>query len=236
MSFKSIRSNVIANSQRLCGNLKIHIRTLTVAAQPQGDTCLSLNSAIITVSTDSAIAFTLPRQRGFTLLEVLLVITIIGIMVGVVTLSFGAIDQRRLAAEADRLKLALEQAADMALMQQQTTGWFYDAEQNSYSFKTSNNQQWQELDHRLFQAHSIKPPFTLVIEEPSTNKSTNTGASTELQNLSPDEDKQPVPNLVFLSSGEYTPFELYILDEERLPIGLQGDGFGNIVYGELDNP
>jgi general secretion pathway protein H len=161
-------------------------------------------------------------QRGFTLLEVLIVITIVGIIVGVTTLSFGALDQRRLASEASRLHLAFNHAADTALMKQQTLGWFYREEQNDYWFSLLNEAgEWTSSNEPLFSPYPINAPTTLSIEPTGQRTDTNT-----------DDDK---PSLLFLASGEYTPFELKILDSKHSPITLNGDGFGEITT-LLDTP
>ncbi|MBQ0806705.1 MAG: type II secretion system minor pseudopilin GspH [Porticoccus sp.] len=156
------------------------------------------------------------RQRGFTLLEVLIVITIVGIIVGVTTLSFGALDQRRLASDASRLHLAFNQAADTALMKQQTLGWFYREEENDYWFSLLNeNGAWMPSNEPLFSPYPINAPTTISVEPTDQRAETNT--------------HEGEPSLLFLASGEYTPFEIKVLDNKHSPIKLKGDGFGEIT-------
>ena len=161
-------------------------------------------------------------QRGFTLLEVLVVITIIGILVGVTVISFGAADQRRLSAEASRLRLAFDQAADAAMMKQITLGWFYREEENQYHFEQlSDNHQWIKSDDTIFQDYAINDPIELSIEEPIQFR-------TQTKNLLRKSEEKEKPLLLFFSSGEYTPFEILLSDNKRSPIQIKGDGFDQV--------
>ncbi|KKL71703.1 hypothetical protein LCGC14_2092240 [marine sediment metagenome] len=155
-------------------------------------------------------------------MEVLIVITIVGIIVGVTTLSFGALDQRRLASEASRLHLAFNQAADTALMKQQTLGWFYREEENDYWFNLLNEKgEWTPSNEPLFSPYRINTPTTLSVEPTDQQAETNA--------------HKGGPSLLFLASGEYTPFEIKVLDSKHSPIKLKGDGFGEITT-LLDTP
>jgi len=161
-------------------------------------------------------------QGGFTLLEVLVVITIIAILVGVTVISFGAADQRRLGAEASRLKLAFNQAADAAMMKQITLGWFYQEEQKEYRFEQLNETgQWTKPGDTIFQNYTINAPIELAVEEPIQLRKETKVLLREL------EEKEK-PFLLFFSSGEYTPFDILLSDSKRNPVQIKGDGFGQI--------
>ncbi len=168
-------------------------------------------------------------QGGFTLLEVLVVITIIGILVGVTVISFGAADQRRLTAEASRLKLAFNQAADAAMMKQITLGWFYQEEQKQYRFEQLNEAGlWLKPEGTVFQNYAIDGPIELTIEEPIQLRKETKVLLRELE-------KKEKPLLLFFSSGEYTPFDILLSDTKRNPVQIKGDGFGQI-YSALTKP
>lgn len=183
-----------------------------------------------------------------------MVITIVSIMVSVTVLSFGALDQRRLNSEVSQLQLALNQASDIALMKQVNLGWFFQEEDNTYYFlQLSDKGKWIEPENsqvqkNIFQPHTLNSVINLSIEVPpkpfelssfehSTFKHNNNDNEQEINfgigdksdtKFNPPEES---PYLLFLSSGEYTPFDIRITDDVRNPTQLQGNGFGKITSG-----
>jgi prepilin-type N-terminal cleavage/methylation domain-containing protein len=173
-------------------------------------------------------------RHGFTLLEVLVVITIVGILAGLTLLSFGALDQRRLTAETDRLRLALNHAVDASLLRQETIGWFYDSAQNSYEFKILppgarkiTGESWYKMSDSIFAAHNIYDSATLYID---TTLTTSQGT----RRIERGATNAQLPALVFLASGEYTPFQIHVSDNTYSSITLQGDGFGAVSKTTLE--
>ena len=177
-----------------------------------------------------------------------MVITIVSIMVSVAVLSFGALDQRRLNSEVSQLQLALNQASDAALMKQINLGWFFQEEDNTYYFlQLSDKGTWIEPENsqvqkNIFKSHTLHTAIHLFIEVPpkpfelssfehdsnDNKQETNFGIGDESDSKFIPPGKSPY--LLFLSSGEYTPFDIRITDDVRNPIQLQGNGFGNIIF------
>lgn len=80
-------------------------------------------------------------QRGFTLIEVLVVLVIIGIMVGMVGVRLMPDDDRVLANEVQRLALLLEQTRDQAVVSGEPIA--FTVEQAGYRFWALNDEsQW----------------------------------------------------------------------------------------------
>jgi len=134
------------------------------------------------------------RRRGFTLLEVMVVVVIIGIMLGVSALSLrGDSHAKLLEREATRLAALLDMASQEAVMRgEQLAVRFRD---DGYAFMVLADGGWRPVDdERALRARELpddirlrleledNPPPSLVSEESDT------------------------PQVFLLSSGEMTPF------------------------------
>lgn len=156
------------------------------------------------------------QQRGFTLLETVLVVTIIGILIGLTTISLSALDQRHYQNEAHRLKLSLEQALDFSLMKKETLAWFYDVETRGYEFRRwHHGKDWNKIDTvELFKLHELPHDYYLEVKHAESL---------------PDSEEEDAPQVVFYPSGEYTPFQITLDAKKHHPIPLSGDGFNAVV-------
>lgn len=111
---------------------------------------------------------TQPRRltRGFTLLEMLVVIVIAGIMLGVV--SFNAIpDQRQvLQNDAQRIALLLQLARDEAIVRNRPI--LFEADAQRYRFLIRDDNKWQPItqDDMLREREFKRAPVALSIDPP----------------------------------------------------------------------
>lgn len=101
------------------------------------------------------------RAAGFTLIEVLVVLVIVGIVVTIAALRFGDSDGSRIVREAERLSLLLELARDESISSGNTLGW--SAEEVGYRFWRRDAEGiWRELtDHENLRPRTLPEGMTL---------------------------------------------------------------------------
>jgi general secretion pathway protein H len=132
-------------------------------------------------------------QRGFTLIEVMVVVIIIGVLINFVTISFGRNSpQDQLKTEADRLSSLIGLASEEALLRSMLIG--VDIGEEEYGFMRLEEGNWIPIDDNLFRTRELPEGMRLL-----------SIAST--QQIGEDEEED-LPEIILLNSGEMTPFEL----------------------------
>ena len=164
------------------------------------------------------------KQTGFTLLEVMLVLVIMGLAASAIVFSFGGQDRiEQVKKQSQRFEVVFNMASDFAVLNQQTLGLRIDEEKNTYHFlRLDDEQQWQLLeDDPTFARHELPEDFSfeLTLDDlpwQTEDSLFDTEVFDEKLSVSNDgveigkeEDKKPEPPQVFiLSSGDITPFSL----------------------------
>lgn len=156
------------------------------------------------------------RERGFTLLEILVVLVIVGIVIGFISVNLTRSDDQLLAAEAERLALLLESARDDAIATGQAAAWAAAA--GGYRFwRRGAEGKWEPLADELLRERAFGAP--VAVTELAVN-----GVK-----VPPDE------KLLFTPSGFNQPFRLTLaLGASRLQ--LSGDSLGRISVKSLPPP
>ena len=171
-------------------------------------------------------------RAGFTLIEVLVVITIVGIVLSMAVLSLGLIgENKELDTEVRRYVSLVELARDESMMQGREYG--LEVLQQGYRFVELDplTRQWTEiLGDDVLRARSL--PETIELELFIEDKQIPLEYDAALLNSGEEDDdrlEQFQPHVFIFSSGDMTPFELRFrqpINDER--VILTGDLFGKI--------
>lgn len=108
--------------------------------------------------------------RGFTLLELLVVLVITGILLGAVALNAMPGDRQWLQNEAQRIALLLQMARDEAIVRNRPVA--FEADDHRYRFLIRKDDQWQALtDDPVWREREFSRAPVQMSLSPSTSKS-----------------------------------------------------------------
>ena len=159
--------------------------------------------------------------QGFTLLELLVVIIIVGVMVSAVSLTVGGNEIRQLKDEAQRLTALIDIASQEAILNAREMA--LQVESDGYQFLVFDDQakKWLPIEADTLRPREMPENIELsVLVEGEQAKTTRFG--------------DPEPSRVWiLSSGEMSPFILILRLFEGPSYELNGDMLGHL---ELEGP
>lgn len=160
------------------------------------------------------------RERGFTLIEILVVLVIVAIITGAAILSLNILGGAPPAKHAaEQLSALAELASQQAVMEGQQYGLL--VEQHSYQFFIYDGAQWQPLqDSTLFHPRTLGKDVNLDLQLEGTkiklavtpDSSDNASADDQSKTGDNASSSQPRPQIALLSSGEVTPFKISVSD------------------------
>jgi len=137
-------------------------------------------------------------NRGFTMIELMVVLVVVGLLVSLVGLSMGGGGERRELEEQTRtLYLKMQAAADEAVLRNAEIG--FDMRESRYRFSTYDPDEdlWRARQDRRLPPGQM--PDWLAVDIRTE------GAEGDLP---VDDDADIIPDIVFFSSGEITPFDM----------------------------
>lgn len=167
------------------------------------------------------------RSTGFSLLEILVVITIMGVLTGVVVLGFTGNDLRQQQeGVAEQLSQRLSIVRQRSLQRNKTWGLVVDLTEYSFAEYDPVNQVWIPQTERPFEPQTITGEIELAVQ---------VEGDTLVAGDTSEEERQP--EVLFFASGEITPFTLTLETPDReVAWSIHSDGLSAIemTQGELE--
>lgn len=150
-------------------------------------------------------------QRGFTLIELLVVMVILGITLGLVTLSAMPGQKQSLQQDAKRIALLLQLARDEAIVRNRQIA--FEASSDSYRFIIRNdNKQWEQVvqDDLLREREFKNAPVTLLLDPAPALPDANL-------------------RIVFGREPVDKPFVLTMAASDGTTVAIRADGIGHFT-------
>lgn len=182
------------------------------------------------------------RERGFTLLEILVVMVIIGVLASMVGLSVSgrAVDDR-LQAESRRLEHLMQLAADEAQAKGLELGFRVTTAGIEFLVPDTLSGQWSVVGEGPFRPRSVPDPFELQLRIDGRLQTPaaafDPDAPRRAARLDLDDDARIEPQVLILSSGEVTAFTLdLLLPDSESAYRVEGNALGQFSSGPLRRP
>lgn len=167
------------------------------------------------------------RHTGFTMIEVLLVVLLVGVVSGLVLLAASPSDSGRLAiGEADRLEEAVSLAMDTAVSDNEQYGLLQTDDGYQFLVFDDATAEWLPSDNPAFAAYTLPPDIHLEIQPLESGNNKGGEAAQPMQTRKSKEAL--LPQVMLLSSGESTAATLAISTEKTAPEKLVLDDIGNL--------
>ena len=155
-------------------------------------------------------------QHGFTLLELMVVIVLIGIILTFVVGSVGDGGRRdRIQREAQRIVALVELVGEEAVLQSSVIGMHFL--ERGYEFMRYDGKRWRLIEKdELLRQRTLDSmiEMQLLVEGFRVELEASTTVVDDEDEAEGEEQKGPQPQVVFLSSGERTAFELTLAYED----------------------
>ena len=172
----------------------------------------------------------LALQSGFTLLELMVVLVLVGIIFSFAVLSIGGDDvAEAMERETRRLETLITMAGEEAVLRSEEVAIHFS--EDGYTFLFLQADGWQEPENDpLLRARTLPAGIRMRLEvEGDPPRLVKSDKDKEKEKN--DTKERPVPQVFILSSGEMTPFAVTLeSDESRLRYHLSASLMGELEW------
>lgn len=159
------------------------------------------------------------HTRGFTLIEILVVVVILAVLASALVLSTAGSGERRLAREAEQMRALIAYACEQAELRGREIG--VSMNNGGYRFSEFERDTWQGLTDTALRERSWLAGTSAILRRD--------GQPVEIAAQFPEK-----PQLLCFSSGELTPFRLELaLGEVPVRYRLDGDPNGAVALATV---
>lgn len=160
------------------------------------------------------------KAKGFTLIEILVVVFVIGIVLTFASLSMNNSDSRVLEEEAKRLMALMRLGSQQAVLESQELAIVF--KDQGYEFEQIAENKWLPLQDDLLRRHQFPEQVEFELEMEG---------ELLLQNAISADDKEKDaqdPRIFLLSSGEMSAFTITLKNNKEQTLSLVGNESGEI--------
>lgn len=188
-------------------------------------------------------------QSGFSLLEILAVLVIIGFAMNLVVLTLNDQQEEQLETEALKLHTMINLASEFAVMNQLELGFHIDKNTNTFELLAFDSEKWVAItEPEVFKPHQFSEFISVemalddlpwgeenLLQQVDWRQLLNSEDEESLLEL----EKMKIPQVLLLSSGEVSPFQLVLTltdNEKARPYYIKGELMAPVELSqELDD-
>ncbi|MFW5824456.1 MAG: type II secretion system minor pseudopilin GspH [Marinobacter sp.] len=146
------------------------------------------------------------RQHGFTMIEILVVLVLVGLLASLAVVNLGGGSERReMESKVRELFVLMQTASEQAILNNEELGLAIDEQGYRFLVFDEEEQEWRSESERLFRGRGFPEWMSVTLYNEDEVPRLASGDEDD------DEDDRKGrlrPDIAFFSSGEITPFEL----------------------------